>query len=137
MADYTEEQKKCLLGLIAKWQVKLRLQHWRFEVEWDKPADDGADYILSVSPSPQRHTAVIRVGCFFSDEITDAERDNAVAHELVHCHTEPLWSSIEVVLNELAPQTRSSVRGILERQLEELVDAVATAFAPIPGEEVT
>src|SRR5690606_19499461 len=94
MRTFTDEQKQKLLDLIAKWKSRLRLEHWRVIVEWDKEPNNGDDVTLEVYPMPERHTAHIRVGCWFSDAISDAERENAVVHELLHIHAEPIWETV-------------------------------------------
>lgn len=123
----TDEQKKRLLDLIQEWQGKLRLSHWRIVVEWDDPAPENA--VLQVHPIPEIHHATLRVGTFFSRN--DREQQNAVVHELIHCHAEPIWQTVDTTLNQLSPQARSLMTEVLRAQFEQLVDALATSFVPI------
>ena len=126
---YTNEQKKQLTDLIAKWQDRLRLQHWHITVDWDEPAD--VDNGLEIGTPANRHVAEIRVGCFFDDSVTDAERENMVCHELVHLL---LWRFEDVALraaDELSAQAASMHRKELDAALEWAVDALANAFVPI------
>lgn len=128
---FTDEQKQKLLDLIAKWKSRLRLEHWRVIVEWDKEPNNGDDVTLEVYPMPERHTAHIRVGCWFSDAISDAERENAVVHELLHIHAEPVWETVTRVLEHLSPQAQGLINEELRARFEVMIDAIATSIVPL------
>lgn len=128
---FTDEQKQKLLDLIAKWNSRLRLEHWRVIVEWDKEPNNGDDVTLEVYPMPERHTAHIRVGCWFSDAISDAERENAVVHELLHIHAEPIWETVTRVLEHLSPQAQGLINEELRARFEVMIDAIATSIVPL------
>lgn len=126
---YTDEQKRQLTTLIDKYRKVLGLRNWTFEVDWDEPAQEGAG--LDVATLPHRSRARIRIGVFFDDDITDAERENMVAHELVHCLLSPIYEVASGVCRDLSPQAADIYDRELRASEERVADALATALAPI------
>src|SRR5690606_3994992 len=98
---------------------------------WDKEPDSGYDgCLLEVHVQTEIHYAEIRVGDFYAPDQSDTERENAVCHELIHIHAQPLWETVEGLLGELGSQARAHVQPLAAQQLEQMVDALATSFVP-------
>src|SRR5690554_5343870 len=113
---YTDEQREQLLDLIAKWQGRLRLQHWTIRVKWDEPESD--ECLLAVSPCVERNMANVYIGAFFEDDVSDKDRKNAVVHELIHCHVHPVWEVTDGLLQELGSQARAHMSEVVRQRIE-------------------
>lgn len=78
--------------LIKKWKPRMFLQEWMIEVKFAEQDKDG--YIAEISPCPVYLRASMTVyPCF--KKLPPEERENAIIHELAHCHTQELFNLVE------------------------------------------
>lgn len=83
----TKAQKNEFKETLRQWSGKLHLTNWEFCIFFEK--QDENDTILRVFPDPVYCKARIRVFPVFS-KIDECQREQAIVHELIHCHLEPM-----------------------------------------------
>jgi hypothetical protein len=77
---------------IKKWKSRMFLQEWMIEVKFAK--EDRDNFIADISACPVYLKAVITVyPCF--KKLSADEKENAIIHELAHCHTQELFNLVE------------------------------------------
>lgn len=119
--------RKVLLAYVRSTADALGLKDWTFEVLAD-PCED--DCLAHVNPCEGRRVATI---CFSGDfrERKQVEQRETVVHELLHCHH---VAAADIVRLDLIKQLSQSTYDVLwfgfKRQLEYMVDALASVVAP-------
>jgi hypothetical protein len=80
--------------ILAKWRPRLFLGEWSIDVQFPEEGPDGGvgyDIVAECYPDPVYMIATIKVHKAWFKHPPKA-REFAIAHELVHCHTQELWN---------------------------------------------
>lgn len=78
--------------LLKKWKSRMFLQEWMIEVKFAK--EDKENFIAEIAPCPVYLKASITIyPCF--KKLSAEEKENAIIHELAHCHTQELFNVVE------------------------------------------
>ena len=131
MVRLTAEQKADLMGRIQKWLRRLNMGPYVVRIDDEELAPDNT--ILVCQHVKGRQLVYIQVGMYFSDELTEEDRENAVCHELLHIILHPLFESFQVVAEQLSPQSRDLALDQFHGILERIIDHLASVFAPVGG----
>ncbi|MDI6872139.1 MAG: hypothetical protein QME79_12505 [Bacillota bacterium] len=127
---YSDEQKKRLLDLIEAWKERLHMEAWHIEIQWDEePSHPKA--ILQITPTDGREFAMLRVGSFFDDDLSEAERQNAVCHELLHCLFDRPWYGVNLLIRRLGADASVLSDEMIRHDVEHFIDHLAGVLAPL------
>lgn len=98
----TPKQYRSLARYMAVIANEFGLRDWDVTLHAEEPGDgnDGGDALASVECVYGRRKAHIRVASAF-DEVTPEEQRNAVLHELIHIHTEPMRALLRTTLPKI------------------------------------
>lgn len=112
---------KWLLVYLERIQSELKLAHWKIEF--------GKTYCANVAEaeiliSPAQHTAELTLSTGWRKWSPSVLRAT-VAHELMHCHVNPINELAEEHLEELAPKTFQERKKGLDYINERVTDALA------------
>ncbi len=122
---------RCTLiaDLLRAYANGLALRDWEFQVAHEEPFDPGA--LAEIEMAAGRKLARVRVAAAWDDHEPE-ERRHALVHELVHAHARDMEEFVrEGARGEFGGAAyRLFVQG-LDRELERMVDALATAVEPV------
>lgn len=116
---------------LSKWQQRLLLQEWEIDARVAaSPCEDGSGSTLAcVRVQPNIFHADIEVLDQIPGDADEGSRDGwqrVLIHELLHIRIGRLTDHVERdLLPQLAPAARSVAGGVLEREVEPVVDILA------------
>jgi len=115
-----------LKDYVVKLQGELKLAHWTINFGKTYCSDVA---MAEISISPAQHTAVITISNEWRKWNPSVMR-STIAHELMHCHVNPINELAEEHLEELAPRTAEERKTGLNYVNERVTDALAEMMAP-------
>lgn len=131
----TPGQARALVEYVTKLQRALRLDHWDVTVS-DEPPEATDDGIEAADIDGQMHVekfgfnATMRLAPTWPQNSPEAVR-HVVVHELLHLHTDPVFSDAVDTIEGLAGAQANAVAfTLLRRGYERMTDALAAAIAP-------
>ena len=119
-------------------QTHLRLRDWTVTMDWTQNAPD--DAYACIIPTPNSKHAAVRLHPQFLT-LSCADQRQTLIHELMHAHLFPTHHLAVMMLEETVrkPATIRVACMALEAEVEQVVDALADAFAvmcpPVPWRE--
>ena len=114
---------------------RIGLRDWLIELSNDRPDDDNCAADVDVVYG--RKVAVIRMAPSWSSEKPESLRAT-VAHELIHCHMNPMRNVLDNVQHALGQPVYTTAYNALTDHIEYATDAIATEWAeslPLPIED--
>jgi hypothetical protein len=118
----------------------MALRDWEFRISDDPPDPNQDDDLPSSSKAAQVEVTYGRrvARLFFANDWSTwepGELRQTVAHELIHCHQEPMRWSLNNVKHVVSPPMMAVLYAAFTDGLELATDAIATAWAdslPMP-----
>lgn len=111
---------------VVKLQGELKLAHWTINFGKTYCSDIA---MAEIQISPAQHTATITLSNEWRKWNPSVMR-STIAHELMHCHVNPINELAEEHLEELAPRTAEERKMGLNYVNERVTDALAEMIAP-------
>lgn len=117
-------QASSVEAFVADAQKALRLEHWTLTLDWSKQCEKGA--VATICEEADSAHATIRFSQeFFS--LPERARQQAVMHELMHCHLFELQRLAEDSFRLVASKKEAAVfelalTSVLERCVDRLAD---------------
>lgn len=111
---------------VVKLQGELKLAHWTINFGKTYCSDIA---MAEIQISPAQHTATITLSNEWRKWNPSVMR-STIAHELMHCHVNPINELAEEHLDELAPRTAEERKMGLNYVNERVTDALAEMIAP-------
>lgn len=128
-----------LRALFVEWVNRLNLLHWTFdlvlsedEVADDDEPQDGQEATIYVADDYNRATVKFRKNGW-KYELSDKELERIIAHELIHCHLESLYTACTHVSDVLPEGARELYMNRALHELEAATDALATSMVRTLG----
>lgn len=129
MMKYTKEQ---IEQAIIEWQKRLRLQHWTLKITYGDLKNE--NNLAEVQTICTRYFATIRIGLDLLEE-DPKEVSMAIAHELLHLHTDHLDHDINEMSRGCSNDLKDAINIVMYNGIERTTDALAIAISemmPIP-----
>lgn len=111
---------------VGRLQNELRLAHWTIDFG-DTYCSESA--LAEIQIAPAQHSATITLAKGWRKWNASSMR-GTLAHELMHCHVNPINELAEEHLEELAPKTADERKTGLNYINERVTDALAEMVAP-------
>ena len=117
--------------ILAVWQHRLRLDHWRIEIAWDRPLDDDdAEGEVQCAEHCDSATVRLATGC---TGWTRARASAVVVHELVHVVCRDMDALVDAAKLAMGDQTHVLFADRYEHETEGVVERLATVLAELAG----
>jgi hypothetical protein len=117
---------KWVKSYVLKLQEELRLAHWTIEFGTTYCSDTS---LAEIQISPAQHHAILTLSNEWRTWSRIAMR-STLAHELMHCHINPINELAEEHLDDLSPKTAGERKMGLNYVNERVTDAIAEMVAP-------
>lgn len=111
---------------VSKLQDELKLAHWTIEFGTTYCSDAA---LAEIQISPAQHHAILTLSKEWRKWSRIAMR-STLAHELMHCHINPINELADEHLDELSPKTADERKMGLNYVNERVTDAIAEMVAP-------
>jgi len=114
-------QKKRIASLIKRYTVDFGLGHWDFTYKFEREKlevdseDHNVSTIMSIVPSWEYKTAVVRFHVIETKELTDNQLKRTFFHELVHALVAPMSTKNKRMEEEMVATDISNAMFWLER----------------------
>ena len=114
--------------LVAKWQRRLKLDHWDIKVDWSKPAKDES------FATTWRMNSYDRAEIYFDPAFTTWDAvftEKTIVHELLHLVTRDLDRVLGDVDGMIHPEAFRAVDKRYEHEIEGVVDRLAAILVEV------
>ena len=129
---FVDGNRHWLVPYVRQMADAMGLPHWEITVKEGWPEDAANNGEMCVYRSNNYYTADIH---FNRSEYTDDDLRAGIAHEMVHLITRDYDQAAQSIENHVAPAAWSIYSDRCEHEMEQVVDAIAKAWAqtlPLP-----
>lgn len=113
-----------IVKLIEEWQLKLKLNHWTIDIEFNAELPDDAK--AQIDPISTRNYAIIR----FPEDVTDdKEVELDIIHELLHLHLCRIYETVERMCSYHSREFQNIINEEVRNKVELATDAISTAIS--------
>jgi len=118
--------------IVRVWQSRLKLDHWRITVDWQRPSPPGS-YAEVILEGDTYDVATVRLDLRGYPKWDQRMANETIVHELVHLHERDLRFAITSAEDMVAKPAWALYWDRVTHEREGLVDRVATVLVELGG----